>query len=165
MDAPIVGCAHATAAGGAVALLANCDLVYAARGARFHTAYSTLGFTCDLGASFGLASRMGLARARRTLLLGESLDAPTALATGLVDFVADNDTVLAEATAAATALASGPTRAYGEVRRLMARSLGTPLEALLEDEAQSCARAAATADGREGITAFAERRPPRFTGR
>jgi 2-(1,2-epoxy-1,2-dihydrophenyl)acetyl-CoA isomerase len=164
MDAPLVGCAHATAAGGAVSLLSHCDVVYAARSARFSAAYAHLGFTCDLGATFGLASRMGIARARRFLLLGESLDAEAARDAGLVDHVVDDDTVVEAATAAATTLGRGPTRAYGEVRRLLARSLATPIETLLEDEAQSLARAAATADGREGITAFTERRPPHFTG-
>jgi 2-(1,2-epoxy-1,2-dihydrophenyl)acetyl-CoA isomerase len=164
MDAPLVGCAHATAAGGAVSLLSHCDVVYAARSARFSAAYVHLGFTCDLGATFGLASRMGLARARRFLLLGESLGAEAARDAGLVDHVVDDDDVVDVATAAAAALGRGPTRAYGEVRRLFARSLATPLETLLEDEAQSLARAAATADAREGITAFTERRPPHFAG-
>jgi 2-(1,2-epoxy-1,2-dihydrophenyl)acetyl-CoA isomerase len=73
IDAPIVASVHATAMRGAVSILATCDLVYGACSAKFGAAYSELGFTCDLGASFGLASRMGIARARRYLLLGESL--------------------------------------------------------------------------------------------
>jgi len=166
MDAPIVGCAHASAAGGAVALLANCDLVYAARSARFTAAYAQLGFTCDLGATVGLASRMGIARARRFLLLGESLGAEEAADVGLVDHVVDDGAeAVQQARAAATILAAGPTRAFGELRRLFAQSLATPLEAQLENEAQSLARAAATADAREGISAFTGRRQPRFTGR
>lgn len=164
MDAPIIGCAQGPAAGGAVSLLSHCDLVYAARSASFSAAYARLGFSVDLGASFGLASRMGISRAKRFLLLAETLDAEEALREGLVDVVADDTSALAEATAAAGALAQGPTRAFGEVRRLMARSLSTPAAPLLEDEAQSLARVAGTADGREGVAAFAELRPPRFTG-
>jgi 2-(1,2-epoxy-1,2-dihydrophenyl)acetyl-CoA isomerase len=165
MDAPLVGCAHASAAGGAVSLLSNCDLVFASRSAHFSAAYAQLGFTVDLGASVGLASRMGVSRARRFLLLAETLDAEAALEAGLVDVVVDDDAVLAEATSAAARLATGPTRAFGEVRRLMARSLSTPVETVLEDEAQSLARAAGTADAREGISAFVQKRSPRFTGR
>ncbi|MBQ0923488.1 enoyl-CoA hydratase/isomerase family protein [Saccharopolyspora endophytica] len=164
MDAPIVACAHASAAGGAVSLLSHCDVVYAARSARFTAAYAQLGFTCDLGATAGFASRMGIARARRFLLLSESLDADEALGAGLVDHVVADHVVAEQARATAVALAAGPTRAFGEVRRLVARSLATPLETQLEDEAQSLARAAATADAREGISAFAARRQPRFSG-
>ncbi|GAA1365246.1 enoyl-CoA hydratase/isomerase family protein [Arthrobacter rhombi] len=165
MDAPLIGCVQGPAAGGAVSLISHCDLVYASRSARFTAAYAQLGFTGDLGATFGLASRMGLARARRFLLLNESLDANEALQAGLVDHVVEDDKVLVEATATAEVLRNGPTRAYGDVRRLVSRALATPLESQLEDEAQSLARAAGTADAREGITAFTERRPPVFRGR
>jgi 2-(1,2-epoxy-1,2-dihydrophenyl)acetyl-CoA isomerase len=165
LNAPIVGCVHATAMGGAVSVLSNCDLVFSARSARFGAAYSHIGFSCDLGASFGLTSRMGLARARRFLLLGEVLDAADAERTGLVDYVVDDDKVYAQAEQAAIRLSQGPTRAYGEVRRLLARSLAQAFEAQLEDEAQSLARVAATEDAREGITAFIEKRRPMFKGR
>lgn len=117
-----------------------------------------------MGASFGLASRMGIARARRFLLLGETLDADAAQHAGLVDHVLDDDAVAMAAEGAATSLAQGPTRAYGEVRHLLARSLGTAFEAQLEDEAQALVRASASADAREGIAAFTEKRRPRFTG-
>jgi len=165
LNAPIVVCVHATAMGGAVSVLSNCDLVYSARSARFGAAYSHIGFTCDLGASFGLASRMGLARARRFLLLGEVLDAVEAERTGLVDYVVDDAEVNAQAEQAAVRLSRGPTLAYGEVRRVMARSLGQAFEAQLEDEAQALARVAASQDAREGITAFLEKRRPMFKGR
>ncbi|MFB9073497.1 enoyl-CoA hydratase/isomerase family protein [Citricoccus parietis] len=165
MDAPLIGCVHAAAAGGAVSLISHCDIVYASQSARFTAAYAQLGFTADLGATFGLASRMGPARAKRFLLLNESLDAEEALRTGLVDYVVEDDVVLEKATATAETLRSGPTQAFGGVRRLMAHSLATPPEAQLENEAQSLARSAGTADAREGITAFTERRPPSFQGR
>ncbi|WP_131766392.1 enoyl-CoA hydratase/isomerase family protein [Candidatus Protofrankia californiensis] len=164
MDAPIVACVQGTAMGGAVSIIANCDLVYSARSARFGAAYARIGFTCDLGATSGLASRMGIARARRFLLLGEVLDADEAKRTGLVDHVLDDDAVAEEAYKATVELGQGPTRAYGEIRRLLARALANPLEAQLEDEAQALARAAATSDAREGITAFVEKRTPRFHG-
>lgn len=165
LDAPLIGCVQGTAMGGAVAILSNCDLVYSASSARFGAAYPHLGFTCDLGATHGLASRMGIARARRFLLLGETLDARTALDTGLVDFVIDDDAVRGTALEAAQLIAHGPTKAYGELRRLFDRVLSNPFETQLEDEAQALARAAGTADAREGITAFGEKRKPVFLGR
>lgn len=165
MDAPIVACAHATAMGGALAIVANCDLVYGARSASFGAAYGRLGFSCDLGATQGLASRMGVARARRLLLLNETLTADEALDAGLVDFVTADDQVEDAARAAAVRLSHGPTRAYGEVRRLVRRALAVPFETVLEDEAQVLAGLAATADAREGITAFTHKRQPHFDGR
>lgn len=164
IDAPIVACVHATAMGGAVSVISNCDLVYAARSAKFGAAYAHIGFTCDLGATYGLASRMGIARARRFLLLGETLDAEAAQRAGLADELFEDDRVAAEAERAALMLSRGPTRAYGAIRRLLSRALGTPFEAQLEDEAQALAAVADSQDAREGITAFVEKRAARFTG-
>ncbi|MDX9788013.1 MAG: enoyl-CoA hydratase-related protein [Desulfobacterales bacterium] len=164
MNAPIVACVHATAMGGAVSVLSNCDLVYSARSARFGAAYSKLGFTCDLGGTFGLASRIGLARARRFLLIGEVIDAAEAERIGLVDHVVEDEEIRIQAEQAAIQLSKGPTRAYGEIRRLMARTMSQGFEAQLEDEAQAFMRAAVTLDAREGITAFIEKRGPMFSG-
>lgn len=164
LDAPLVAAVHATAMGGAVALVANCDVVYCAASAKFGAGYSQIGYSCDAGSSFGLSSRMGLARARRFLLLTEMMDAQEAARTGLVDFVVDDGALVAEAEKTAIKLSRGPTRAYGEVRRVFAGALGQRYESQLEDEAQGLLRAAATADAREGITAFVEKRKPEFRG-
>lgn len=165
IDAPIVAAVHATCMGGACALIANTDLVYSARSARFGAAYSQIGYTCDAGASFGLASRMGIARARRFLILAEMLDAEQAAEVGLVDHVVDDAVLMAEAEKAAIRLSQGPTRAYGELRRLFTKALGQPIEAQLEDEAQGLIRAASCEDAREGIRAFVEKRKAKFQGR
>lgn len=139
LDAPIVACVQGPAMGGAVAIVANCDLVYSARSARFGAAYSHIGFTCDLGASYGLASRMGIARAKRFLMLGETLHAAEAAHAGLVDFVVD-DAALAEcAEQAAIRLSRGPRRVHGAIRRLLPKALARPLEAQLEDRLQELA--------------------------
>lgn len=165
LDAPIVAAVHAGVMGGALALVAGCDLVYAARGAIFGSAYASIGYSCDTGASTALAARMGLARARRFVLLAETLKAEAAQQAGLVDYVVDDAAVLAEAEAAALRLAQGPTKAYGEIRRLFKTAQAQGFEAQLEDEAQSLARLAGSADAREGITAFAEKRKPSFQGK
>lgn len=164
MDAPLVAAVQGTAMGGGVALLAQCDLVYCARSAKLGSAFTGIGYSCDSGTSAGLAARMGIARARRFVLLAEVLGAEQAAQAGLVDHVVDDHQVLAEAEQAALRLARGPTRAYGEIRRLFARSLAQPLEAQLEDEAQALARVARTEDAREGIRAFGEKRKPTFRG-
>lgn len=164
LDAPVVAAVHATAMGGAVGMIAGCDVVYAARGASFGAAYSSIGYSVDAGSSHTLSARMGLARARRYVLCAEMLKADEAAAAGLVDFVVDDDAVLVEAEKMARRLAQGPTRAYGEIRSLFKNGMARPFEAQLEDEAQSIARMGATADAREGIMSFVEKRKPVFRG-
>lgn len=165
LDAPVVVAVQGTAAGGAGALVAGCDLVIAARSASFSAAYSRIGFSCDMGSSRAYAARMGVARARRFLLLAETLDAAAAERVGLVDEVVDPERLTEVAEAYAGRFAAGPTRAYGEIRRLLGDALATPLETQLEHEAFALARTAGSRDGREGVTAFAEKRRPRFEGR
>jgi 2-(1,2-epoxy-1,2-dihydrophenyl)acetyl-CoA isomerase len=165
MDAPVVVAVQGTAAGGAGSLVAGCDLVIASSSAKIGAAYSRIGFSCDMGASRAYASRMGVARARRFLLLAETLDAESAERVGLVDEVVDPERVTEVAEGYARRFAAGPTRAYGEIRRLVDNALGTPLETQLENEALALARTAGSHDGREGVTAFAEKRKPVFEGR
>jgi len=164
LDAPVIACVEGVAMGGAVALIASCDLVYCGRSVKLGAAYTSIGYSCDAGASQALAQRMGLARARRYLLLGESLKGEHAEQVGLVDFCVDDAQVWDTALAQARALANGPTRAYGQIRRLMARALSQPLELQLEDEAQGLARIAASEDAREGLRAFIDKRKPAFRG-
>jgi 2-(1,2-epoxy-1,2-dihydrophenyl)acetyl-CoA isomerase len=164
MDAPIVAAVHATAVGAGLALVASCDLVYCARSARLGSAFTQIGYSCDSGLSAALAARMGVARARRFVLLAEMLAAEQAAEVGLVDFVIADDEVWPEAERAALRLAQGPTRAYGEVRRLFQSSLAQPFATQLEDEALAIVRVAGTEDAREGIRAFVERRRPVFRG-
>lgn len=164
LDAPMVAAVHGTAMGGATALIGSCEVVYAGRSAVLGAAYPGIGFSCDAGASRALTSRMGHARARRFLICGETLDAEQACAAGLVDFVVDDEALPAAAEAMAARLAAGPTRAFGEIRRLFGTVLSQSLETQLEDEAQGLAAIARSADAREGIRAFVEKRRPRFIG-
>jgi 2-(1,2-epoxy-1,2-dihydrophenyl)acetyl-CoA isomerase len=129
------------------------------------SAYAGIGFSCDAGSSVMLSRRMGLARARRFLILNETLSAPDALAVGLVDEVLTADQLQARAQTVARQLAAGPTRAFGEIRRLLLSAQDQPLETQLELEAQALARIAGTSDARDGLTAFAQKRKPEFQGR
>jgi 2-(1,2-epoxy-1,2-dihydrophenyl)acetyl-CoA isomerase len=165
MDAPVVAAVHGVCAGGMSAFVAGSDIVVAADNARFVAAYAGIGYNCDAGSSIMYSRRMGAGRARKFLLLNETLDAPRALAAGLVDEVVARDQLMARAEAMALQLANGPTKAFGEIRRLMTSVEDQPLEAQLELEAQALSRTAATADAREGLTAFAEKRRPMFKGR
>ncbi|WP_029889147.1 enoyl-CoA hydratase/isomerase family protein [Polycyclovorans algicola] len=164
LDAPIIAAVHATCMGGGVSMVAGCDLVVAGKSARFGAAYPQIGYSFDAGASTALTSRMSIARARRFMLFNEMLTAEAAADIGLVDHLVDDDQLLAEAERMAVQLSQGPTRAYGEMRRILNKALRQPLEAQLEDEAQALAKVAGSLDAREGITAFVEKRKPRFQG-
>ena len=164
MDAPIVTAVHGVCAGGMAALVAGADFVVAAEDAKFVAAYASIGYSNDAGSSIMFSRRMGIARTRRFLLLDETLDARQALAVGLIDEVAPNPDFVNRAETIARKLAAGPTKAFGEMRRLLMTVEDQPLESQLELEAQALARSAATLDAREGLTAFAERRKPVFKG-
>jgi 2-(1,2-epoxy-1,2-dihydrophenyl)acetyl-CoA isomerase len=164
MDAPIVAAVQGVCAGGMVGVVAGADIVVAAEDARFVAAFAGIGFSNDSGSSVMYARRMGIARARKFLLLNETLDAAQALQIGLIDEIVPSDQLDVRAEEIATKLASGPTKAFGEMRRLFTSVEDQPLEAQLELEAQALARCAGTADAREAITAFVEKRRPIFTG-
>lgn len=165
MRAPVVVAVQGNVAGGSVSLMAAADLVVIGRSARIASAFAKIGFSPDTGSTATFTRRMGAARARKFFLLAETLDAEAALSAGLVDVVTDNDTVLAEAMRIARELASGPTEAYGGIKRLFLNAQNSSFESQLEDEAQTLAMVARTADAREGIDAFRNKRKPKFTGR
>jgi 2-(1,2-epoxy-1,2-dihydrophenyl)acetyl-CoA isomerase len=165
MNAPIVSAVHGMCAGGMSGLVAGSDIVIAADTARFTAAYAGIGFSCDAGSSVMYSRRMGVGRARKFLLLNETLTASQALSTGLVDEVVATDQLHARAMDVASQLALGPLLAIGEMRRLLLSVQDSSLESQLEFEAQALARIASTEDAREGLTAFAAKRKPVFKGR
>jgi len=164
MDAPVVAAVHGMCAGGMAAVIAGADIILVEPDAKFHAAYAGIGYCNDAGSSITLTQRMGMARAKRYIMMNETLDADAALAAGLADEIVPADQLATHAEKIARKLASGPTKAYGEIRRLFASALDQPLDTQMELEAQALARAAGTADAREGITAFGEKRKPVFKG-
>lgn len=164
MDAPVVAAIHGMCAGGMVGTMAGADLVVAEPGTRFVAAYAGIGYSNDAGSSVMFARRMGVARAKRFLLMNEVLAADAALAAGLADEIVPADALQARAEEIALRLAEGPTRAFGEIRRLLNSVGDQPMETQMELEAQALARIARTADAQEGLTAFVEKRKPQFRG-
>lgn len=165
MRAPVVASVHGNVAGGSVSLVAAADLVVMAESARISAAFSKIGFSPDSGSTTTITRRIGVARARRFFLLGETLDARTALSLGLVDFVVPDGDVQSEAARIARELAAGPTQAFGAIKRLFAETSDRSFESQLEDEAQTLAAISRTADAREGVKAFVEKRKPVFVGK
>lgn len=165
LPVPVVTAVQGYAMGGGVALLAGCDVVLAGGSARIGSAFAQLGFSCDSGSTVTLTYRMGVARARRFVLLAEVLTSEDGLRAGLVDQIIADAQLQDDALALARKLAAGPTVAYGETKRLFMRAGAAQLEAQLEDEALTLARVSATQDAQEGIAAQVERRTPAFQGR
>ena len=164
MEAPLIIAVNGMAAGGGFSLSLFGDVVLAARSARFTLAYTNAGLSPDASSSFFLPRLVGLRRAQELIFTNRVLSAEEALEWGLITRVVDDDALAGEAGALARWMASGPTRAYGAVKRLLARSFEQSLEVQLEEESRSIGAMAATADGREGLDAFLNKRKPVFRG-
>ena len=165
LDAPVIAQVHGAAAGAGLSLMLMCDFVLAAEGTKFNLAYINLGTSCDVGASWALPRLVGLRHALEIALLGDTFSTDDALRLGLVNRVLPAAELDAAAHTMATRLASGPTLAYGHMRRLMRGSFDHDLAKQLQAEAQCFDACARTADLREGIEAFFAKRPPQFQGR
>jgi 2-(1,2-epoxy-1,2-dihydrophenyl)acetyl-CoA isomerase len=164
MRAPVVCAVNGTAAGAGMSLAVACDLVHAAESAHFAMAYTGAGLSPDGSSSWFLPRLIGDRRTRELMLTNRRLSARDALAWGLVNDVVPDEKVFEHALDAARSLADGPTRAFGAVKTLLAESSGNGLETQMDLETRLIASMAETEDGREGIAAFAAKRPPSFTG-
>jgi 2-(1,2-epoxy-1,2-dihydrophenyl)acetyl-CoA isomerase len=159
--APVVAAVQGTAAGAGLGLVLAADLAIAATSAKFTAAYTAVGLTPDGSTTFLLPRAVGHKRAMEMFITNRVLDAPTALEWGLINQIVE-DAALADTAAALTArLAAGPAGAHGTVKRLLAES-EPGWEAQLDREGRTIAGRAETAEGREGIAAFLEKRAPKF---
>jgi len=162
---PIVCAVNGVAAGAGASYALACDIVLAARSARFVQAFIKIGLVPDSGASFFLPRLLGDARARALAMLGETLDAERAEAWGLIWRVVDDAALLPEAEKLAAHLATQPTQALAAMKRLFAASATSTLDAQLDRERDAQAAAGRSADYAEGVRAFLEKRAPTFKGR
>jgi 2-(1,2-epoxy-1,2-dihydrophenyl)acetyl-CoA isomerase len=161
LNAPVIAAVNGTAAGAGLGLVLAADLAIAARTAKFAPAYTAVGLTPGAGCTFLLPRAVGYKRAMELLLTNRVLDAQQALDWGLVNQVVDDESVLETATALAARLATGALGAFGALKRLMAESV-PGFEAQMARESRSIAARGVSAEGREGIAAFLEKRAPRF---
>ena len=165
LSAPVIASVHGQVAGGGFGVALACDLCIAAAGTRFTMAYPLIGTNSDCGTSWGLARMLGVRRAMEVALLSEPIEASDALRLGLVNRVVPADELAAATRELAARLASGPTLAYGNLKRLLREAGGRSLAQQLDAEAEGFLRCTATADFAEGVAAFLQKRPPRFDGR
>lgn len=164
MDKPVVVAVNGAAAGAGFSLAMAGDIVLAAESARFSLAYTAIGVSPDGGASYILPRLIGLRRSAELMLTNRRLNSHEAAQWGLVTRVVDDAELASEAKEIAQQLAQGATQAFGKVKQLLAASMDNGLETQMALEAQSIAELAMSPDGREGITAFMERRAPTFNG-
>ncbi|HLS87230.1 MAG TPA: 2-(1,2-epoxy-1,2-dihydrophenyl)acetyl-CoA isomerase PaaG [Burkholderiales bacterium] len=162
---PIVCAVNGVAAGAGANLALACDLVVAARSASFIESFSRIGLIPDAGGTYFLPRLVGRARAMGLALLGEKLSAEDAERWGLIWKVFDDDRLMPEATAIARALAAGPTKGYGLLKKALQASGGNTLDAQLDLERDLQREAGFSEDYREGVSAFKEKRKPVFKGR
>jgi 2-(1,2-epoxy-1,2-dihydrophenyl)acetyl-CoA isomerase len=161
MDAPVIAAVNGTAAGAGLGLVLAADIAIASRGAKFAPAYTGVALTPDAGCTFMLPRVIGYKRAMELFLTNRILTADQALAWGLVNEIVDDENLAGKAAELAVQLAAGPVGAFGALKRLMLES-EPGLEAQQGRESRSIASRGATAEGREGIAAFLEKRPPRY---
>lgn len=162
---PTIAAVDGLAVGAGMSLALGCDLVVASTRARFSAIFVRRGLSIDFGLSWLLPRLVGLSKAKELALLGEFVDASDALALGLVCRVVEPDELDATALDLARRLAAGPGIALrGDLELLDASSHSTFAEAI-EREVAIQAGNARTADAREAIAAFLEKRDARFTGR
>ncbi|SFB35604.1 Enoyl-CoA hydratase [Collimonas sp. OK607] len=165
LKVPVVASLQGAVAGAGLSIALACDLAIAAEGTKFNFAYSNLATSCDLGASWSLPRLVGLRRALEIALLPEAINTVSALQIGLINQIVPADNLVDATDALAQRLASGPTVAYGMLKRLMRESLGNSLGTQLNAERASFSACATTSDFKEAVVAFLEKRPPTFKGR
>ncbi len=162
MDAVVVAAVQGAAAGAGMSLACAADLVIAAEGARFSMAYSGVGLTPDGSSSYFLPRLVGFRRALELMVSNRELNAAEALAWGIVTEVVPDAELVARAESVAAGLAAGPARSYAGIKKLLHEGWRESLESQMEREVRTIADVTHTADAREGIAAFVEKRPPKF---
>lgn len=165
LEKPVVAAVNGDAAGAGWNLALGCDLVVASTEARFIQAFVKVGVVPDLGGAFFLPRLVGPHVAKAWILLGDVVTAEEAHRAGAVNRLVPPEAVLQTACDLAARLAAGPRHTLGLAKQMVNRFATLDLRAALEQEAATQALTFQTADAREGLRAFAEKRDPRFTGR
>lgn len=164
LDAPIVAAVHGSVAGGGLGLLYSADIALAAEGTKFATGFTALGLSGDGGNSWFLPRLVGLRRATELYFQQRVLDAHEAAEWGLISQVVPADALEERARSIADRFAKGPTRAYGEIRKLLRDSWSSTLSGQLTAEIEAITRTGATADAANAVTSFLRKTEPTFEG-
>ncbi len=159
---PVVCAVNGVAAGAGASFALACDIVLAAKTARFVQAFVKIGLVPDSGASFFLVRTIGEARARALAMLGDAIDGETAASWGMIWKAVEPDVLQAEAEAMTKQLASGPSSSLAAMKTMFAAAPTNDLHTQLDLEARLQGEAGRGAAFAEGVRAFQEKRPPVF---
>ena len=162
---PVVCAVNGVAAGAGANIALACDIVLAARSASFVQSFAKLGLVPDSGGTYFLPRLVGTARAMGLALLAERLSAEDAERWGLIWKAVDDRRLMDEAGTVARALAAGPTRGYGLIKKAIHASAGSSLDAQLDLERDLQREAGFSEDYREGVAAFMQKRTPSYKGK
>jgi len=162
---PVVCAVNGVAAGAGANIALACDIVIAARSASFIQAFCKIGLLPDSGGTYFLPRLIGSARAMGLAMLGDKLPAATAAEWGLIWQCVDDDALKSTVDALLAQLALAPTRGLAATKRALQASATANLPAQLDLERDLQRELGLSADYREGVAAFAAKRPPVFTGR
>ncbi|NEE01244.1 enoyl-CoA hydratase/isomerase family protein [Phytoactinopolyspora halotolerans] len=164
MAKPVIAAINGACVGAGLGFALACDVRIASDAAKFGTAFTGIGLTCDSGLSATLARAVGTARASELIMLNETFTAAEAHEWGLVGRVVPSDELTHATTELATRLAAGPTLAYAEAKRAITGAWPAPLGDVLKAEAAAQNRLGLTRDHRNAVQAFLAKEKPTFTG-
>lgn len=164
LEKPVIAAVNGVAAGAGLSVALACDLRVASEKASFIEVFVNVGLVPDSASTFFLPRLVGLGKAMELCFTGDRVSAADALAWGMVNKVLPPDDLLNETQELAARLAKLPTRAIGLMKRLLNQSFNADLDQQLDAEAVAQEAAALTADHREGLRAFFEKRPASFQG-
>jgi 2-(1,2-epoxy-1,2-dihydrophenyl)acetyl-CoA isomerase len=162
---PTIAMVDGFAVGAGTNLALCCDLVIASDRARFGELFNKIGLVPDGGGTWLLPRLVGMARAKELVYTGDVFDAAEAARLGLVNRVVPAAELARETRALAERIAAGPPAAQRLAKHMLNRAATTDLAAALDLEAYSQGLSTASDDHQEGLAAFFDKRPPRFTGR
>ncbi len=162
---PVIARVNGVAAGAGANIALACDIVIAAKSAKFIQSFSAIGLIPDSGGTWALPRLVGQARALGLALTGEPLPAEKAADWGLIWKAVDEEALDAEVDAIATKLASLPPLGLAAIKQMIRESWSHSLDEELDLQRDAMRRLGFTEDYREGVAAFLEKRPPTFTGR
>lgn len=165
IEKPVIGMINGLAVGAGCNIALACDIVIAAEEAKFSEIFVRIGLIPDLGGIFLLPRLVGLHKAKEIIFSGDMVDGREAERIGMINRAVPAAELHDVTMALARRLAKGPTKAMGLGKALMHRALATDLAGAIELEALGQSILMQTADHKEGVRAFLERRQPAFTGR
>jgi 2-(1,2-epoxy-1,2-dihydrophenyl)acetyl-CoA isomerase len=164
MDKPVLCAVNGVAAGAGASIALACDIVLAARSAKFVQVFCKIGLVPDSGGTFNLPRTVGLARAKGLALLGDKLSAEKAESWGMIWQCVDDDKLMDETLALAEHLATQPTKGLAMIKKLLNESFSTPMHQQLENEKYTMRVLGQSHDYQEGVAAFMQKRKPEFKG-